>query len=108
MVSPKTLWGDDEDETGCAYILDEDDVRQICGAPLRPASPYCPQHHAPYHRSRAGGGPSRHFLKRLERHVAYGSNAAEAGDLREVEALAPVAAGELAFLMNSMFMIRSE
>jgi hypothetical protein len=106
MVSPKALW-DDKDETGCAYILDEDDLRQICGAPPLPASPYCPQHHAPYHRSRADGGPSRQFQKRLERHVAYG-NAAEAGDLREVEALAPVAAGELVFFMNSTFMIGSE
>jgi hypothetical protein len=88
MTSPKALWGDDEDETGCAYILDEGDVRQICGIPCRPASPYCPQHHALCHvaygsaaeaicesrakavgcrRSRAGGGPSRQFLKRLER-----------------------------------------
>jgi hypothetical protein len=92
MARPKALWGDDEDETGCAYILDEGDVRQICGIPCRPASPYCPQHHALCHvacgsageadhlrevealakavggrRSRVGGGPSRQFLKRLER-----------------------------------------
>ncbi len=51
MGSKKALWGDDEFDMGCAYILDEDDVRQICGAPLRPASPYCSLHHAPYRRS---------------------------------------------------------
>jgi hypothetical protein len=92
MGSSKALWGDDEDEMGCAYILDEGDVRQICGIPCRRASAYCPQHHALCHvaygsageadclravealatavggrRSRAGGGPSRQFLKRLER-----------------------------------------
>jgi len=92
MVSPKTLWGDDEIEMGCAYILDEGDGRKICGIPCRTASPYCRQHHARCHvaygsdgeadhlrevealakavggrRSRAGGGPSRQFLKRLER-----------------------------------------
>jgi hypothetical protein len=92
MVSPKALWSDDEIEMGCAYILDEGDARQICGIPRRPASPYCLRHHALCHvaygsageadclrevealakavggrRSRAGGGPSRQFLKRLER-----------------------------------------
>ena len=98
MVSLKALWADDEDEIGCAYILDDGDVRQICGAPLRPASPYCPDHHAFCHidpgsvaenarlrevealakavggrRSREGGGPSRQFLKRLERVVRVSS-----------------------------------
>jgi hypothetical protein len=96
MVRPKALWEDDEDETVCAFILDEGDVRQVCGAPLRPASPYCPQHHALCHvaagstaenqrlrevealakavggrRSREAGGPSRQFLRRLERAARF-------------------------------------
>jgi hypothetical protein len=83
---------------GCAYILGESDVRQICGIPCRPASPYCPQHHVLCHidpgsageadclrevearakavggpPQRAGGGPSRQFLKRLERVARFSS-----------------------------------
>jgi hypothetical protein len=92
MAGRKGLWEDDEDDMGCLYILDECEGRRICGAPLRPDSPYCPDHHALCHvasgstaennrirevealakavggrRAREGGGPSRRFLKRLER-----------------------------------------
>ena len=93
MGSPKMLRGDDDIDLGCAFILNEGDVRQIiCGTPCKPASPYCPRHHGLCHidpgsvaenarlrevealakavggrRSRAAGGPSRQFLKRLER-----------------------------------------
>jgi len=92
-------WEDDQDDPGCAYILDECSGRRICGAPRKAvsasrkaASPYCPEHHALCHaaygseaeadrlreveaiakvvggrRSRYAMGPSRRFLKRLER-----------------------------------------
>jgi hypothetical protein len=80
-------WEDDQDESGCAYLLDECDGRRICGAPRRAvapsrkavaplrkaASPYCPEHHALCH-------------------AAYGSEA-EADRLREVEAIAKVVGG---------------
>ena len=66
-------WEDDQDDLGCAYVLDERDGRRICGAPRRGVSPYCPPHHALCH-------------------VSYGS-AAEADRLREVEALAKVVGG---------------
>jgi hypothetical protein len=60
-------------EEGCAYIVDEPDGRRHCGALRRPASSYCPQHHALCH-------------------LAYGS-AAEADRIREVEAIASAVAG---------------
>ena len=73
-------WEDDQDEPGCAYLLDEWDGRRVCGAPRKAvapsrkaASPYCPEHHALCH-------------------AAYGSEA-EADRLREVEALAKVVGG---------------
>jgi hypothetical protein len=56
--------------------------------------------------AQAAGLPDN-SLTRLDRHVAY-VNAAEAGDLREVEALVPLAAGGTVFFMNSIFMIGSE
>lgn len=66
-------WEDDQDESGCAYLLDKRDGRRICGAPRKAASPYCPEHHALCH-------------------VAYGSEA-EADRLREVEAIAKAVGG---------------
>jgi hypothetical protein len=73
-------WEDDQDESGCAYLLDECDGRRSCGAPRKAvapsrkaASPYCPEHHALCH-------------------AAYGSEA-EADRLREVEAIAKVVGG---------------
>src|ERR1700730_14827490 len=65
MRRPKALGSDDEIDTGCTFILGEGDVRQICGTPCKPASPYCRRHHALCH-------------------VAYGS-AGESNRLREVE-----------------------
>jgi hypothetical protein len=87
-----------EGDEGCAYILDEPGTCRICGAPRRPVSPYCPQHHAKCYlaygskaeadhlreveaiasavggrRSRNRSGPSRHFLKRVE-HAASTSS----------------------------------
>lgn len=75
---------------GCAYILD--DGRRYCGGVPHRGSSYCPQHHALCHvasgtveeirrlreveelarvvggrRGAEGVGPSRRFLKRLER-----------------------------------------
>jgi hypothetical protein len=89
-------WETEEDEPGCAYILDDCGVGGTCGAPRRHASPYCPTHHTLCHvaygspaetdhlrqvealasavggrRSREGGGPSRRFLKRLERAARF-------------------------------------
>jgi hypothetical protein len=85
-------WETEENEPGCAYLLDDCGVGRACGAPRRPASPYCPTHHTLCHvaygspaetdhlrrvealasavggrRSREGGEPSRRFLRRLER-----------------------------------------
>jgi hypothetical protein len=79
---------------GCAYILDDGDSCRVCGGMLRRGSSYCPQHHALCHvasgtaeevrrlreveelarvvggrRGAEGVGPSRRFLKRLERAV---------------------------------------
>ena len=92
MSDLMTPWESEEDQPGCAYILDECGVDRACGALRRGASPYCATHHALCHvasgtpaevnhmrevealakavggrRSREGGGPSRGFLKRLER-----------------------------------------
>jgi hypothetical protein len=66
-------WEDEQDDLGCAYILDEHGGRRICGDPQRGVSPYCPEHHALCH-------------------VAYGS-VAEAKRLHEVEAIAKVVGG---------------
>jgi hypothetical protein len=82
---------------GCAYPLEENGEHRSCEAPRRPASSYCPAHHALCHvpsgtmeevrrlsevealASAVGGRgalharqPSAHFLKRLE-HVRRGS-----------------------------------
>ena len=79
---------------GCAYILDDGDSCRFCDGVPRRGSPYCPQHHALCHiasgtaeearrlrevedlarvvggrRGAEGVGPSRRFLKRLERAV---------------------------------------
>jgi hypothetical protein len=92
MSGPMAPWETEEEELGCAYLLDECGVGQACGAPRRDASPYCPTHHVLCHvaygspaeashlrqvealakavggrRSREGRAPSRRFLKRLER-----------------------------------------
>ena len=66
-------WEDDQDESGCLYLLDECDGRRSCGAPRRAVSPYCSEHHALCH-------------------AAYGSEA-EAARLSEVEAIAKVVGG---------------
>ena len=66
-------WENEEDEPGCAYILDEGGVGRACGAPRLGASPYCATHHALCH-------------------VANGSPA-EANRLREVEAIAKAVGG---------------
>ena len=63
-------WEEDQDESGCSYLLD---TRRICGAPRKAASPYCTEHHSLCH-------------------AAYGSEA-EADRLREVEAIAKVVGG---------------
>ncbi len=79
---------------GCAYILDDGDSSRFCDGVPRRGSSYCPQHHALCHvangtveearrlreveelarvvggrRGAEGVGPSRRFLKRLERAV---------------------------------------
>jgi len=96
MLSPMAPWETEEDEAGCAYILDDFGDGRTCGAPRRHSSPYCPTHHARCHvvygspaavdhlrrvealasavggrRSREGGGPSRRFLRRLERAARF-------------------------------------
>jgi|SRR5690348_1347222 hypothetical protein len=97
MSRPLVPWETQENEPGCAYLLDEHGgVDRACGAPRRQASPYCPTHHALCHvaegslaeadhlrqvealatvvggrRSREDGGPSRRFLKRLERRSRF-------------------------------------
>ena len=32
-------WEDDQDEPGCAYLLDEWDGRRVCGAPRKAVAP---------------------------------------------------------------------
>jgi len=66
-------WEDQEEDLGCAFILDGDDGRRICGAARWSVSSYCPPHH-------------------VLCHVSYGS-AAEADRMHEVEALAKVVGG---------------
>jgi hypothetical protein len=83
-----------ENEPGCAFVLDEPGGRRACGAPRRPASSYCPDHHAICYvisgshaevkrlqevealasavggrRTRRQSAPSRHFLRRLEQTI---------------------------------------
>ena len=90
-VSPSLRPEQAREDQGCAYVIDEPEVHRHCGAPRRPASSYCPRHHALCHippgstaearrldevealasavggrRARQGAGPSRRFLKRLE------------------------------------------
>ena len=65
-----------EDEDGCAYILGESASNRMCGAPRRPESSYCAEHHALCH-------------------LACGSPA-EANRLREVEAIASAVGGSRA------------
>ena len=87
-------WEIEEDEAGCAFLLDQEcGGFRACGAPRRESSStYCPTHHALCHvangspaeadhlrqvealasvvggrRSREGGAPSLRFLRRLER-----------------------------------------
>jgi len=85
-------WEDQQDDPGCAYILAEGDRPPICGAPCREASSYCSEHHVLCHvaygsaaeadrlreveaiakaiggrRGRGGDGPSRRFIRRVER-----------------------------------------
>ena len=93
MSGPLTPWEIEEDQPGCAFLLDDErGISRPCGAPRRESSPYCPTHHAFCHvangspaeashlrevealatavggrRSREDGGPSRRFLRRLER-----------------------------------------
>ncbi len=62
-----------EEDQGCAYIVDGYGSRRNCGAPRRPVSSYCEQHHALCH-------------------LAYGSTA-EASRLREVEVIASAVGG---------------
>jgi len=57
-------WEDQEEDLGCAFILDGDDGRRICGAARWSVSSYCPPHH-------------------VLCHVSYGS-AAEADRMHEV------------------------
>jgi hypothetical protein len=87
-----------EGDDGCAYILGESASNRMCGAPRRPESSYCEQHHALCHlvcgspaeanrlreveaiasavggrRARNRGGPSKQFLRRIE-HAALTSS----------------------------------
>ena len=96
MSGPMAPWQTEADEAGCGYILDDCGAGGTCGAPRRHSSPYCPTHHALCHvaygspaeadhlrqvealatavggrRSREGGGPSRRFLRRLERAARF-------------------------------------
>ena len=72
-------WEDDQDEPGCAYLLDAGGNNRTCGAPRKASpsrkvvSPYCPEHHALCY-------------------VAYGSEA-EADRLAEVKAIAQAVGG---------------
>lgn len=85
-------WSDQQDDnSGCAYILGERSDHRRCGAPPRLGSAYCQAHHALCHvscgtseevsrlrevealanavggrRARNGNEPPRRFLKRLE------------------------------------------
>jgi hypothetical protein len=88
LVSPV---GNEQEEAGCAYLIDGDKTAKSCALPRRPRSSYCDEHHALCHLAsgtseeaarfreaetlaRAVGGrqgwhgsaPSRPFLERLE------------------------------------------
>src|SRR4029077_19909082 len=78
MLGLMAPWEIEEEDLGCAYLLNDGGLDRACGAPRRDSSrrdssPYCPAHHALCH-------------------VAYGS-AAEADHLRRVEAIASVVGG---------------
>ncbi len=86
--------GPESEHDGCAYPVEVESNHRRCGAPRRPGSPYCPNHHALCYvatgtieeskrlrevevladavggrRGRAAREPSRHFLRRLEHRV---------------------------------------
>ena len=92
MLGPMAPWETEEDEAGCAYIVEDRGVGRTCGVRCRHSSPYCATHHVLCHvaygspaeadhlrqvealasavggrRSRDAGGPSSRFLRRLER-----------------------------------------
>src|SRR5213080_4711297 len=82
MPMRDALWpveGDElEEESGCAYILDEPDRARTCGAPRRATSSYCQRHH------------SRCYI--------VSGSSAEVRQLQEVEALASAVGGRRARL----------
>jgi hypothetical protein len=86
--------GNGSGHKGCAFVIETPKGRENCGAPRRPASSYCPEHHAVCYivcgskaevkrlrevealasavggrRARHRAGPSRQFLQRLEQTV---------------------------------------
>ncbi len=74
MVDPIVLPpADVPGDTGCAYLIGNDDTAKNCALPCRPRSSYCQEHHALCH-------------------LACGTSA-EADRLREVETLARAVGG---------------
>src|SRR5436305_7267816 len=45
---------DDREDCGCAFPLGADGAPLACGAPRRPGSSFCPEHHALCHLPRGG------------------------------------------------------
>jgi Domain of unknown function (DUF6456) len=59
----------ERDGCGCAFVLDaaagSSIATRLCGAPRRPGSAYCPEHHAQCHLA-AGSGEERRQLREIE------------------------------------------
>jgi hypothetical protein len=92
---PLPLMGNNlDEESGCAYVVEDPEGRRRCGEPRRPSSSYCPYHHSLCYilggstaeikrlqevealasavggrRAKQTAAPSRGFLRRLEQAV---------------------------------------
>jgi hypothetical protein len=87
-----------DEESGCAYVVEDPEGRRRCGEPRRPSSSYCTHHHSLCYilcgstaetkrlqevealasavggrRAKQNAAPSRRFLRRLEQAVRESS-----------------------------------
>jgi len=98
-VVPLSLTGNElDEESGCAFVVEDPEGRRRCGEPQRPSSSYCAHHHSLCYivcgstaesrrlqevealasavggrRAKENAAPSRRFLRRLEQAVRESS-----------------------------------
>jgi hypothetical protein len=98
VISPPLTGNEFDEESGCAYVVEDPAGRRRCGEPRRPSSSYCMHHHSLCYivcgstaetrrlqevealasavggrRARQNAAPSRRFLRRLEQAVRESS-----------------------------------